>query len=43
MAIDINLHDLYQDDGDTTNEEGIDLEPGMNKEAGINDNDDDDI
>jgi hypothetical protein len=42
MDVDLNLNDLYQDEGDTTDEEGVDLEPGANEEAAINDNDDDD-
>ncbi|KAF9140458.1 hypothetical protein BG015_001657, partial [Linnemannia schmuckeri] len=33
MDVDFNLHGLYQGDGDTTDEEEVDLEPGTNDEA----------
>lgn len=42
MDIDFNLHDLYQDDRYTADEEGIDLKPGANDEA-ANNNDDGDV
>ncbi|KAK3844410.1 MAG: hypothetical protein J3R72DRAFT_419603 [Linnemannia gamsii] len=42
MDVDLNLHEHYQDDGDTTDEEDVDLEPGVDDEA-VNNDDDGDV
>lgn len=39
MDVDIELHEPYQDDGDTTDEEGVGMEPGAYNEAANSDDD----